>query len=734
MTESHSDVRAPQPDPFAFPSDTDFRFVLLIVAVLGASLFIYKWFVPSTQQTEAAVQCLITLQAMQARQGNALAPMDDFRQCGAHVAGINSAWMVGGTALVLALAALIYWVLPSWKIRHGKLVPLSADDAPEVVTSLADLCREAGLAYAPTFLWNPLNPAVSGLAFGRRGRYYVAITGGLVTQYYTDQAAFRAVILHELAHLRNADVDKTYFTVTVWWAFVIAALVPFTVYLVGKPIVTRNWPGLKQVPLLGWRVFALAALVYLTRNAVLRAREFYADVRASRWDGADGLARVVAALPQPTGGWRGMLLVHPSTTMRCKVLQDTRGLFRLGFWEALGLGIAAAIALPNVQVLLLFLWVVVGRPLQSAATQTEIAVLVVTSLAVGAAGLSIWRAAFAARARSEPLRGAGRVGLCIGLGLVIGQVLSFERFLEDLVPTFWVGISARRLPWDMLALPTLFLVTRWIAAGALTWLDVVPPGRSLRLAYSVGLMLASLALALCLGNLLTLRDVTDFWLQRLSFANAFPLISVYIFGAVVNAFEQPGTLLIVVSLWAFPLAAGLWRNRETAGWRTSWSFQSAAPEEDDLPQPASLRPRLALTIGLGSGLAFWALLLAMRVALRFGLSEVTRSTGTFKITFFIVQIVLAVLIQAGAAALVAGWVKRVSVVHGLFAAFTAGCMTTVGILGLNLLFGGTVDSGLVWLTLSESVIWGALAAVLVAGATSALAGWVRHARLQPVPA
>jgi Zn-dependent protease with chaperone function len=68
---------------------------------------------------------------------------------------------------------------------------------------------------------------VSGAtAFGRLGRYYVSLTGGLVATFYTDRPAFRAVVLHELAHLRNADVNMTCFTVALWRAFVVVAILP----------------------------------------------------------------------------------------------------------------------------------------------------------------------------------------------------------------------------------------------------------------------------------------------------------------------------------------------------------------------------------------------------------------------------------------------------------------------------------------------------------------------------
>lgn len=39
-------------------------------------------------------------------------------------------------------------------------------------------------------------------------------------------AAFEAVILHELAHIRNKDVNQTYLAIAIWRAFVLAALLP----------------------------------------------------------------------------------------------------------------------------------------------------------------------------------------------------------------------------------------------------------------------------------------------------------------------------------------------------------------------------------------------------------------------------------------------------------------------------------------------------------------------------
>ena len=51
--------------------------------------------------------------------------------------------------------------------------------------------------------------------FGHAGRSYLALNGGLVTRFYKDRELFRIIVLHELAHIRNADVSKTYFAVAI---------------------------------------------------------------------------------------------------------------------------------------------------------------------------------------------------------------------------------------------------------------------------------------------------------------------------------------------------------------------------------------------------------------------------------------------------------------------------------------------------------------------------------------
>jgi Zn-dependent protease with chaperone function len=636
---------------------------------------------------------------------------------------------------LLVVAGLIYWLLPAWKIRRAKLVPISAEDAPEVVACLADLCREAGLSRSPAFVWNPLNPVSSGLAFGRLGRYYVALTGGLVTQFYTDRPAFRAVMLHELAHLRNGDVDKTYFTVAIWRAFVAAALVPFAISwpsvvgLLGKP-----WSDVLNE---GWRLLALAALVYLTRNAVLRVRETYADVRASVWDGPTGaLRRVLESLPRPKGGrWRSVLRVHPDPDERRRTLDDTDRLFQMGFWDAFGTGIAATIAFQNFEFLLSLLIrtsQVFLDPLGSA--------LVFAPLAVGVVGLGVWRGTFAALARGKSPRGSGRLGLGLGLGAILGQALSFVAFYFSRSGLALTGLALLVFDvlWNGLLLVGLFLFFRWVAVGASTWLEVAAAGRSPRLAYRLGLVIA--------GGLLAVWLAVLYYIYNARVGGSIPVfiestqeifgvdlsgpkgMVLYILASFGTAVLNPLNFVAFVSLWTYPLAAWFWRGRVASASGSSWAFLDPSSQPLVLPRQAPLRPALALTVGLIGGMVFCVLSFIISLGLDFA------GPGTFAVWMLFGQAALAALLQAGVAAVVAAWVKRLGGLHGLFAAFVAGCVMAGGVLAIDWLIVGTEvflasfsAASDIWFEVSKVINGGALLALPTAWGVSALAGRVRQA-------
>ena len=404
--------------------------------------------------------------------------------------------MLGGVAVLLATALAFFFAAPLVKLRRRRLEPFREDDAPDVAAELGGLVAEAGLERAPRFVWNPLNPSPGGLAFGRPGRYYVALSGGLVTTFYTDRPAFRAVVLHELAHLRNRDVAKTYFTVSIWWAFVLVAVLPFLVSLADEDANT--------VFDLGWRLVALTVFVYLTRNAVLRAREVYADVRASTSEGVTpALTKLLGAMRAPARPWLNRLVgLHPSPAVRLRALEDPRGLFSLGTFEAFGAGIAATIAFAEVVTLVDFFAV-------EALSTMWISALVFAPLAVGVVGLGAWRSAFGALALGERPRGSWRLGVALGVGFLVGQHFSLVAALGP-DPTI---ISAKPwtldVLWSVVLLVGLGLFVAWITTSACTWLPVAAPSRSPAWASALGLVVAAGVLTVFMGIFFLVRTTRD---------------------------------------------------------------------------------------------------------------------------------------------------------------------------------------------------------------------------------
>ena len=223
----------PRLNPFALPSDTTARFVLLIVAVLSASVFAYNllaYALPSTQvRLNRAVACVSAVERtpdsenplpIEARARVQRAEEDCRRPVRLWVGSV-----VGlGTFAVFLVALVVYVLIPAWKIRRRHLVPLRAEDAPELVAEFDALCHEAELRRAPTLLWNPLAIGGDALAFGRSDRTYVAVGAGPAVEYYVNRESAMAVLRHELAHLVNRDVTKAYAALSLWYAFLLAGV------------------------------------------------------------------------------------------------------------------------------------------------------------------------------------------------------------------------------------------------------------------------------------------------------------------------------------------------------------------------------------------------------------------------------------------------------------------------------------------------------------------------------
>ncbi|MCO6003550.1 M48 family metalloprotease [Actinoallomurus purpureus] len=348
------------------PAGTTVLFALLVVTVLvtGSIIFMSLWSVvpPHGDRMAKAMRTCLARESLLGRRPVTAADLGRLGdasvrlgRCLQPVYREQVSWAVYGTVLVFGLAALIYWVYPHWFIRRRRLSPISADDAPELAAYLEDLTRQAELDFRPSFLIAPYARTSSGLAFGRYGRRHVQLNAGLVTTFGRDRAKFGAVVMHELAHLRNRDVDITYLTMSIWWSFVAVALVPMVAvtldpWLLRSPLRWRD-PGIASPITLAVALLLLTGLGYLTRNAILRVREIHADARVAADAGArhGGALRDVVQALRPTARWSALTGTHPTRERRLRALTDPGDTLTPKSWPLFVAGMATAMIAVNLR-------------------------------------------------------------------------------------------------------------------------------------------------------------------------------------------------------------------------------------------------------------------------------------------------------------------------------------------------------------------------------------------------
>jgi hypothetical protein len=196
-------------NPFAFPSDTTLRFVLLVLFALCGSASSYGdfWEAFHPQTSQAAEQCVADMMAdVQKFSGTAdeVAAASKTRIMPKNLRGSEmlwpgAIWKLAGVLVTVALAGALYLLLPYLMLRRFGLIRVIESMPPGLVEELPDICRSLGIARVPVAVWNPLSVSMP-YVFGH-APYYCAFSGSFVPRLYDDKAVFRTVVLHELANI-----------------------------------------------------------------------------------------------------------------------------------------------------------------------------------------------------------------------------------------------------------------------------------------------------------------------------------------------------------------------------------------------------------------------------------------------------------------------------------------------------------------------------------------------------
>ncbi|MEU2731114.1 M56 family metallopeptidase [Streptomyces griseoviridis] len=586
---------------------------------------------------------------------------------------------VGAGAVAVAVA--VYWLLPVWRTRRSRVAPLDAMDVHGGLRPLLDdLVTVAGVTRPPRFVVDPAAPTVSAVAFGRRRGPTIRLDGGLVATCDTHREQFRAVVLHELAHLRAGDTPVTYATVALWRVFLVLVLLPWAavgvdiLLVAGTPGVRGQFAPFNTHELVLGCAIVLA--VHLTRAGILRHREIYADLMAVRWGASGELWEAYArqpswAGPRPLTGFVELWRSHPSWALRRASLTDPRALFALERLPLFLTGLATDV----------LVWHLGSLPDAS----VPVRAVLVAGLVVGVGGVALWRAVLYARLTGRPVPSGAPVGLWLGAGLVVGELAG-----PGAAYNHWLPPHPEAL---LILVAALVLVMAWTAQNAAWWLGSWR-GRSLGPAMLLGLAAPALALASVLwwwyGDGQVLTDgwpyttaglLGSYGLPGLPPAHIGPLLEVVAVVGVlpgtdasVESFWWAGVLLWLVPLLAL-LAPALRPSSGPPKWLAGALSQTAGP-----PVPigdAGNRPGLGrlLAAGLAGGLVCWAGLALARSRLHRPGPAAVGTTGPFQLTQLMGPVLVICCAMALTAAVVAAVTDTGRLPAGLVA---AGCAALLG--------------------------------------------------------
>jgi hypothetical protein len=208
-------------------------------------------------------------------------------------------------------------------IRRDRLRPLGsfprADHAIRVRSLIDSIARSAALGSTPEIVIRTRHKG-DAQVFGHGGRYVLRVDaaplgrtvdelGDLLRRGQSD--SFRARILHEFGHIANRDVERSYYSRSIWRVFLALILAPIITIIVGfntfETVRALQAPSLEPptwvvaisslligLCILIAQTLALVLVMLAIWRALLRTREIYADWRAVLW-GAEGPLKALLA-------------------------------------------------------------------------------------------------------------------------------------------------------------------------------------------------------------------------------------------------------------------------------------------------------------------------------------------------------------------------------------------------------------------------------------------------------
>jgi Zn-dependent protease with chaperone function len=339
-------------NPFALPPETNARFSLLLVSVMVISLilgnYLPLYFLPDDTS------------------GNLFAPKVDFTDTGIEtpddLKGAGIKMIMNSLKYVPSILILLFIVLITFlvsfliyrnhaaKIISKQNLRVVRDSGSNEYTRLKEEVHGLSQLYgieSPGIFVSP-RFTTGAQAFGFKNKSMLRIDNGLRMMSVKDNRKFRSIMLHELAHISNGDVSRTYIAGSLWKAVLYVFAVPtilvisvtFASNLIKRmsdgfytkdftDIAFRSLPA-SLILLFSLGIFFL--IMYLLLKSLVRIREYYADSRAAVGGAKEdlrGLFEDNLKNEKRVTGYKKFFSWHPSMRERIDNLEDQYRLFIL---------------------------------------------------------------------------------------------------------------------------------------------------------------------------------------------------------------------------------------------------------------------------------------------------------------------------------------------------------------------------------------------------------------------
>lgn len=373
--------RSFQLNPFVFPAETRTRLKLLIIAVCLLSIQI--GFVLADRlglPSPSRIGSLVTAASAMPSPGTAELPGGEliYRAfLGTNIGLLGQLLLVLALplllcGLMLALAWLLYLLHPRF-IAAGALAAASTEDgSAQLQHAVEDLSGKVALRLAPRVQLTEGRRDGNMRIFGFPGRYQLRIGGGWRIERLARPERFRAVLLHELAHVMNGDIAVAYFSRALALSFLVVVVAP-TLAVVGlSALLQASRLGVNPTALLEFAIAliqgaATLAVLAALRASLLRVRELYADWRVVLWGEGEPL-RILLAEQAATQGrrswWRQAWSFHPTLAERSQTIQQPARLFTVAHDLAFFVGFLFALLIASLPTLLQLLGVILLTVIQ----------------------------------------------------------------------------------------------------------------------------------------------------------------------------------------------------------------------------------------------------------------------------------------------------------------------------------------------------------------------------------